>query len=127
MTTNVTDGSSDGQQAAVKPPLWQRLLKMAVLAIVGIFAALMVIGKVTTFGKLPACDASNVKDTLSDLNKKQEFNASRYNSIRERGRTDDEVLCTANLELRAGGSVEYDFRIYKEESGTKVMITDIRR
>lgn len=38
----------------------------------------------------------------------------------------DEVKCTAGLALRDGTNVEYDYRIYKGTSGTKVQITDWR-
>ena len=36
-------------------------------------------------------------------------------------------MCTANLALTGGGTVEYDYRIFKEGSTVKVQITEIRR
>ena len=75
----------------------------------------------------PACDAKTTRDTLSDLNKAQQFNASHYNSLKLRSASDAEALCTASLALRDGTSVEYDYRIYKDGSSVKVQITEIRR
>ncbi len=37
------------------------------------------------------------------------------------------LTCTANLALSGGRSVEYDYRIFKEDSKLKVLITNIRR
>lgn len=127
MTEQTSAVGGRSTAAAAKGPQWLRVFRIGLMVAAAVFAVLMVIGRVALHGKLPACDGSTVKDTLSNLNKGQQFNASRYNFIRERSRTEDEVLCTASLELRAGGSVEYDFRIYKEESGVMVAITDIRR
>jgi hypothetical protein len=36
------------------------------------------------------------------------------------------VRCTANLALRAGGTLEYDYRIYRDGSGIKVEIGERR-
>jgi hypothetical protein len=39
-----------------------------------------------------------------------------------------EATCTANLALWGGGTVEYDYRIYKDDGGAvQVEITNIRR
>ena len=37
------------------------------------------------------------------------------------------LVSIPNLELRAGGTLEYDFRIYKEGQDVKVAITEMRR
>ncbi len=64
---------------------------------------------------------------MSDFNKQNQFNASHYNFIRETGRTDSEATCTANLALRAGGTAEYGFRIYKQDSKTMVAFGEVTR
>ena len=66
-------------------------------------------------------------DTLSDLNHQNKFKATKYNSIKSVAKSDTEATCTANLALSGGGSVEYDYRIFKEGGKVKVLITDIRR
>jgi hypothetical protein len=76
---------------------------------------------------LPACDAQETRDTLSYLNKQNNFNASKYNFLRNVATSDAETTCTANLALWGGGTVEYDYRIFKNDSKIKVQITDIRR
>jgi hypothetical protein len=67
------------------------------------------------------------RDTLSDLNKQNKVNASKYNFIKKVEATDTEVKCVANLALRDGGTLEYDYRIYKDGSAIKVQITDSRK
>jgi hypothetical protein len=76
---------------------------------------------------LPTCDAQETRDTLSDLNKQNKFNASKYNFLRNVATSDVETTCTANLALWGGGTVEYDYRIFKNDLKIKVQITDIRR
>ncbi len=108
-------------------PKWLRWL-------IGVFAVIIVlavgagaIDKIVNIGSLPACDAQRTRDTLSDLNKANQVNASAYNSIKETGRSETEIRCTANLALRAGGTLEYDYRIYKDGSAIRVQITEQRR
>jgi uncharacterized membrane protein YcjF (UPF0283 family) len=86
-----------------------------------------VIDKLANWGSLPKCDGQRTRDTLSDLNKQNKVNASSYNFIKQVSATDSEVTCTANLALRDGGTLEYDYRIYKDGSTIKVQITDSRR
>ena len=63
----------------------------------------------------------------TDLNHQNKFKATKYNSIKSVAKSDAEATCTANLALSGGGSVEYDYRIFKESGKVKVLITDIRR
>jgi hypothetical protein len=86
-----------------------------------------VIDKLANWGSLPKCDGQRTRDTLSDLNKQNKVNASSYNFIKQVSATDSEVTCTANLALRDGGTLEYDYRIFKDGSTIKVQITDSRR
>ena len=99
-------------------------------ALVGVAALAVGAGavhKLVNIGTLPACDAQRTRDTLSDLNEANKVNASAYNFIRQVSATDSEVRCVANLALRDGGTLEYDYRIFKNASGLKVEITDQRR
>jgi hypothetical protein len=70
--------------------------------------------------------AGNARDAVGSQ-QANEFNASKYNFIRNVATSDAETTSTANLALWGGGTVEYDYRIFKNGSKIKVQITDIRR
>lgn len=114
-------------QAAKGGPRWLRWIVGAFTVIIVVVTGAGLLDKLSSIGSLPKCDAQRTRDTLSDLNKAQKVNASQYNFIKNVRTTDLEVLCTANLALREGGTLEYDFRIYKEAGSVKVQITDFRR
>ena len=122
-------GSALMAQAARTGPKWQRNLMKVFIAITLLATAAGIIGNLTSIGTIPACDAQQTRDTLSDLNKANKFNASKYNFIKSVSTSDTENTCTANLALWGGGTVEYDYRIFKDkdDSKIKVLITDIRR
>jgi hypothetical protein len=84
------------------------------------------IDKIVNVNSLPACDGQRTRDTLSDLNKANKVNASAYNSIKQVSATDTEIRCTANLALRGGGALEYDYRIFKDAGTIRVEITEFR-
>ena len=114
-------------QAAKTGPKWQRYLMLFFIAVVLLATGAGLIDKVVHIGSVPACDAQQTRDTLSDLNKQNKFDATKYNSIKTVATSETEAKCTANLALRGGSAVEYDYRIFKDASGIKVQITDIRR
>jgi hypothetical protein len=114
-------------EAAKTLPKWQRYLMNFFIAVILLVTVAGLIGKLTSIGTIPACDAQETRDTLSDLNKQNKFNASKYNFIKNVSTTDSETTCTANLALWGGGTVEYDYRIFKEDSTVKVQITNVRR
>jgi hypothetical protein len=120
-------GAAAMVQSAKTGPKWLRWLMLTFAAITGLAVLAGVIDKVSNWGSLPKCDGQRTKDTLSDLNKQNKVNASSYNFIKQVNATDAEITCTANLALRDGGTLEYDYRIYKEGSTIKVQITDSRR
>ena len=114
-------------RAAKTGPKWQRYVMYVFIAITALATLAGVMGKISSIGTVPACDAQQTRDTLSDLNKQNKFAATKYNSIKNISTSDTEVTCTANLALSGGGSVEYDYRIFREGSDIRVQITDIRR
>jgi hypothetical protein len=120
-------GAAAMVRSAKGGPKWLRWLMLTFAAITGLAVLAGVIDKLSSWGTLPKCDGQRTRDTLSDLNKQNKVNASSYNFIKQVGATDAEVTCTANLALRDGGTLEYDYRIYKEGSTIKVQITDSRR
>ena len=108
---------------------WQRKLMQLFIVITLLATGAGIISNLTSSGSIPACDAQQTRDTLSDLNKANKFNASKYNFIKSVSTSDTETTCTANIALSGGGTVEYDYRIFKDkdDSQIKVLITDIRR
>ncbi|HYI30686.1 MAG TPA: hypothetical protein VD863_22825 [Bradyrhizobium sp.] len=120
-------GSVAMANAARTGPTWLRYFLYVCIAITVLLTGVGLVGKVGGIGSIPACDAQTTRDTLSDLNKQNKFSATKYNSIKKVSASDSETICTANLALSGGGSVEYDYRIFKEGSAVKVAITEIRR
>jgi hypothetical protein len=114
-------------QSAKGGPRWLKRFVLVCTVIVAAMALLKIVTSLSAMGKIPACDAKTTRDTLSDLNKQQKFNASHYNSLKARSATDTEALCTASLALRDGTTVEYDYRVFKDGGAVKVQMTDIRR
>ena len=82
-------------QSAKGRPRWLKRFVLVCAVIVAAMALLKVVTSLSAMGKIPACDAKTTRDTLSDLNKQQKFNASHYNSLTARSSTDTEALCTA--------------------------------
>jgi hypothetical protein len=105
---------------------WLRRLLYVFMAIIVLAVGAGAIDKLVNINTLPGCDAQRTRDTLSDLNKANNVNASAYNSIKQVSKAETEIRCTASLALRAGGTLEYDYRIYREGGGIKVEITGTR-
>ena len=113
--------------AAAKMTGWQRKLMMVFIGIITVVSLIGLISTISSWGSIPACDAQQTRDTLSDLNVQNKFNATRYNFIKQVATSDTETKCVANLALKGGNSVEYDYRIFKDNGTIKVQITDVRR
>jgi hypothetical protein len=127
MVTGVASAAVLTAAAARAKPGWLRTL---LLVFAGIAAAVTLIGIIGNFGGmggLPGCDDKRTRDTLSDLNVANKFNATKYNFIKNVSTSDTEVVCTANLALKGGSNVEYDYRIYKEAGSVKVKIVEVRK
>src|SRR5919112_671832 len=111
MATAAMMNSARGQ------PRWVRILVGIFAGIVAVVGALKLVETMSNFGSLPKYDAQSTKNTLSDLNKSNNLNASSYNFIKATSSSAEEVRCTAGLALRDRTNVEYDYRIFKEASG----------
>jgi hypothetical protein len=120
-------GAATMVQASRRAPKWLRWFLYGCIGVTVLAVGAGVIDKVVNIGSLPKCDAQRTRDTLSNLNKQNKLNASAYNFIRQVDATETEVTCTASLALRNGGTVEYDYRIFKQDGGIKVQITAWRR
>ena len=113
--------------AAAKMTGWQRKLMNVFIGIITVVSLIGLVTTIASWGSIPDCDAQQTRDTLSDLNKANKFDATKYNFIKQVATSDSETKCVANLALKGGSSVEYDYRIFKDNGTIKVQITDVRR
>lgn len=119
-----TAGAAAMLQAAKGQNKWMRWLMYTFAAITLLAVAAGTIDKLANINSLPECDGQRTRDTLSDLNTANKVNASAYNFIKQVSATDTEIRCTANLALRNGGTLQYDYRIFKDDKGIRVEITN---
>lgn len=113
-------------QAAKGMSGWQRKLMYAFAIIIVLATGAGTIDKLMHANSLPACDGQRTRDTLSDIHKANKVDATAYNFIKEVSASETEVRCTANLALRGGATLEYDYRIYRDGGDIKVEITNSR-
>lgn len=99
---------------------WVSRIVPAVLAVI---FGLIFIAKIATWNDLPECDSRKAKDTLSDIFKRNNVNASQYNEIKKTATKHDELSCSASLALQAGGNLDLDYRIFRDGDGFKLEIT----
>jgi hypothetical protein len=124
--------SSNQPEPAAAPPPPQsskasRWVKKIVGAVLVLVFGLIVLVKIITFGDLPGCDSKIAKDRLSTNNVKNQVNASHYTEIKTLNKTDDEITCAANLALKAGGTLELDYKLIREGDGSQLIITRFER
>lgn len=105
---------------------WSKRIAAAVALVVAGLALVTNLDRFANRNTLPACDSSRAKDTLSDIHKKSQVDASAYREIRELSRTDDAVMCHASLSLKNGAALSYDFKLYKEGDEMKLIISNAK-
>jgi hypothetical protein len=122
----MTSGDTPSAQIPLqpKPPSTAgRIIKIVVavglLAVVG----LIMVAKFVTRNDLPGCDSTRAKDTLSDIFKKNDINASRYDEIKTQSKTDEEITCYAKLTLRDNSTQEIDYKLFRENGEIRLLIT----
>jgi hypothetical protein len=91
----------------------------AVVAVLAVIA----IARFATRDDLPGCGSTQAKDTLSDIFKKNNVNASRYDEIKTLTTGNDEITCNAALTLRDDSKLVIDYRLYREGDGMKLLVT----
>jgi hypothetical protein len=116
------DATAATEPAATVEPRWIRWVLVTVCLTLGGLVGANIVHSALNFNTLPACDSQRTRSTLSDLNQANRVNASDYNFIKEVSRSDAEVICVANLALRDGSTLEYDYRLYKVGPETQVTI-----
>jgi hypothetical protein len=119
-------GAAAMAQSAKRAPKWVRWFLYVCIGVTVLAVGAGMIDKIANLGSLPKCDAKRTRDTLSDLNKQNKLDAKAYTFIRENSASENEITCTAGLALSGGATVEYDYRIFKQD-GIKVQITAWRR
>jgi len=80
----------------------------------------------TTFGLVPGCDSKRAKNALSDIFKSKKLEFSRYIEIKTLTTSDKENTCWAALEHTAGGSAEFEYRVYFEDKEPTVQVTSAK-
>ena len=69
--------------AAEGGPKWLRITVLIFTCVIVVVSVAGLLNKFMVFGNLPGCDAQRTRDTLSDLNKQNKVNASKYNFIKK--------------------------------------------
>jgi tetratricopeptide (TPR) repeat protein len=75
------------------------------------------------FGLLPSCDSSGAKNGLSDIFKSAKLEFSRYIEIKTLTTSKEENTCWAALEESAGGTAEFEYRVFFVDKEPKVQVT----
>lgn len=101
----------------------KKILGGALVLVVG----LILVAKIITYGDLPGCNSKIAKDRLSSNNVKNQVNASHYIEIKTLKKADDEKTCFANLALKAGGTLELDYKLIRDGGGSQLIITRFER
>jgi hypothetical protein len=85
-----TAGAAGMLVAARGQKRWLRWLMYCFAAITLLAVGAGTIDKIANINTLPGCDAQRTRDTLSDLNKANQLNASAYNFIKQISTNDTE-------------------------------------
>jgi hypothetical protein len=89
----------------------------------GVLFIFILVAKIATRNDLPACDSTRAKDTLSDIFKNRNVDATRYDEIKGLTASDAEVTCNATLTLRNNSKLVIDYKLFREGDGMKLLIT----
>jgi hypothetical protein len=121
-TTNANDTSvvTDAEPKASKA-------KGLVSTIVGVglvaVGVVIVLAKFVTRNDLPGCDSTRAKDTLSNIFKQNNIHASRYDEIKTLTTAESEITCNATLTLRDNSKFVIDYKLFKDGSDMRLLIT----
>jgi hypothetical protein len=102
---------------------WMRKTQIIFGVVVMVIFVLILIARTMTASDLPDCDSKLAKDALSDIFKRGKLEFSRYIEIKTLNKTENEITCFASLAKSAGGSAEFDYRIYLENKAPMVQVT----
>ena len=101
-----------------KIPRWA--LAGVVLATVGVAG---LVSWFMTPSDLPGCDSPRTRNTLADIFKEKNVDVLRYDEIKTVERVVDDIYCHATLTLRDETKLEIDYRLYRGDTGNRLLIT----
>ncbi len=123
MTAEDNRPAGTAPEPAKRPRTAARITQLVVvIALVAVFG-LILLAKLITWNDLPGCDSTQAKDVLSDVFKKNNVNASRYDEIKTLSKSDEEITCNAKLTLRDNSTLEIDYKLFREGGETRLLIT----
>ena len=124
------------QDAAPQRPIFRRagqprtprarLVRLLVIPLIGIVAALFYYGLRDRF-VLPACDSDRAKRTLGDVLKQLKLEPTRYAPITTISSSKTRILCNASLPLPDGGTVVIDYSFYWQGSQANIRYSVTRK
>ena len=100
--------------------LTMKIVYAAIAVVFGVIA----VAKIITWNDLPGCDSTRAKDTLSNIFKEKKVEASRYDEINTVSKKDEEILCTAKLTLKDNSKIAIKYKLFKENSEMRLLITE---
>jgi hypothetical protein len=103
-----------------------RLVRLLVIPLIGIVAALFYYGLRDRF-VLPACDSDRAKRTLADVLKQLKLEPTRYAPITTVSSSKTQILCNASLPLPDGGTVAVDYSFYWQGSQANIRYSVTRK
>lgn len=127
--------TDQGSTAASQPPLappaaeqpgrstLSRRVQIGVATAIMLVFGIILISRLITWNDLPGCDSTRAKDTLSSIFKERNVNASRYDEIKTLTTGKDEITCNATLTLRDDSKLMIDYKLYRGDSGVRLLIT----
>lgn len=126
----MTDTQQAGQEPAPQGPFKgrtaNRLYRWASigLVVVGVILAILIFaGQMIESGELPDCDSDRARNTLSDVLKANDVEATAYDRIDTESTGKDEVACSAVLSLKDGGKLDLGYRFFWTDKKASYEIT----
>ncbi|MEA2991732.1 MAG: hypothetical protein QOD40_652 [Alphaproteobacteria bacterium] len=123
MTAEDNRPAETAAPAAKRPWTAGRITQLVVGVVLLAVVGLIMVAKFATRNDLPGCDSTRAKDVLSDIFKKNNVDATRYDEIKTLSKSDDEITCYAKLTLRDNSAQEIDYKLVREASDMRLQIT----
>ena len=98
-------------------------IKRIVYGVIGVIGILIAVITFASRNDLPGCDSKRAKDTLSDIFKERKIEAAAYDEIKTLTSGQDEITCNAALTLRNKSKQAIDYKLFREGSDMKLLIT----
>lgn len=119
--TSTDTPPSEAAAPAAKPGL--SLVQKITYAGIAVVFGIIFLAKLITWGDLPGCDFKEARYMLSDIFKAKKVEATAYDEIKTISKSESEILCNARLSLKNNGKLEINYRLFKEDGKTKLVVT----